>query len=72
MSARLLTLVLCLAVAGMGGSGGQETLRSYVVDPERSSLFLVTHKAGLLSFLGHEHAIVPGEWRAELCLAESL
>ena len=72
MSARLVTAVLCLAVAGTGRSGGQEMLRSYVVDQERSSLFLVTHRAGLLSFFGHEHAIVPGEWRAELCLAEPI
>ena len=72
MTARLLTVVFCLAVAGMDRSGGQETLRSYVVDQGRSSLYLVTHKAGLLSFLGHEHAIVPGEWAAELCLAEPI
>ena len=72
MSARLVTAVLCLAVAGTGRLGGQEMLRSYVVDQERSALFLVTHRAGLLSFFGHEHAIVPGEWRAELCLAEPI
>ena len=72
MTARLVTAVLCLAVAGTGRSGGQEMLRSYVVDHERSSLFLVTHRAGLLSFFGHKHAIVPGEWRAELCLAEPI
>ncbi len=72
MNARLVTAVLCLAVVGTGRSGGQETLRSYVVDQERSSLFLVTHRAGLLSFFGHKHAIVPGEWGAELCLAEPI
>ncbi len=47
-------------------------LRSYVIDQGRSSLFVVTHRAGLLSFFGHKHAIVPGEWRAELCLAEPI
>ena len=26
----------------------------------------------MLSFFGHEHAIVPGEWRAEMCLAEPI
>ena len=72
MSARIVTAVLCLAVAGTGRLGGQEMLRSYVVDQERSSLFLVTPRSGLLSFFGHEHAIVPGEWRAELCLAEPI
>ncbi len=72
MTARLLTVVLGLAVAGMGHAASQEALRSYVVDPERSSIYLITHKAGLLSFLGHEHAIVPGEWTAELCLAQPI
>ena len=72
MRARHLAAVFCLAVAGTGRSSAQETLRSYVVDQERSFLFFVVHKAGLLSFLGHEHAIVPGEWRAELCLAEAI
>ncbi len=72
MNARVVTAVFCLAVAGTGRSGAQEAPRSYVVDQERSSLFLVTHRAGLLSFFGHEHAIVPGEWRAEMCLAEPI
>lgn len=72
MNARVAAAVFCLAVAGTGRSGAQEAPRSYVVDRERSSLFLVTHRAGLLSFFGHEHAIVPGEWRAEMCLAEPI
>ena len=72
MTARLLTLVLGLAGAGMGYATSQEALRSYVVDPGRSSIYLITHKAGLLSFLGHKHAIVPAEWTAELCLAQPI
>ncbi len=72
MTARLLTVVLYLAIAGTGHAAGQEALRSYAVVPGRSSIYLITHKAGLLSFLGHEHAIVPGEWTAELCLAQPI
>ena len=72
MNARLLTAVLCLTAGATGRSAGQATLRSYVVDHERSSLYVVTHKAGLLSFLGHEHALVPEEWKAELCLADPI
>lgn len=68
--ARLITAFVCVAAAGVAPVTGQETLRSYALDQERSSLVVVVHRAGLLSFLGHEHAIVPEEWRADLCLAE--
>ena len=65
----MVTAALCLAVTGSGRAAGQESLLSYVVDLEQSSLFLVTHRAGLFAFLGHEHAIVPTEWTAEICFA---
>lgn len=42
----------------------------YVVDRAASQLYIVVHRAGLLSFLGHEHAIVPAEWSADLCLSD--
>ena len=45
-------------------------LQEYAVDREASHVYVVTHKAGLLSFLGHEHALVPRAWTAELCLAD--
>ncbi|MGD2047012.1 MAG: YceI family protein [Gemmatimonadota bacterium] len=45
-------------------------LRSYAVDHDASHLYVVVHRAGLLSFLGHDHAVVPGEWSAELCLGD--
>lgn len=47
-------------------------LHSYVVDHDASTLYVVVHRAGLLSFLGHEHAVVPGEWSAELCLGDPM
>jgi hypothetical protein len=50
----------------------QEPLRSYAVDPDASSLWVVTHRSGLLGFLGHEHAIIPLEWSASLCAADPL
>jgi hypothetical protein len=37
------------------------------IDTSLSDLFVVTHKSGLLSFLGHEHAIVPLDWSGEVC-----
>jgi polyisoprenoid-binding protein YceI len=44
-------------------------LVAYDVDTNASSLYVLTGRSGLLSFLGHEHVIVPTDWRAELCLA---
>jgi len=49
-----------------------QDLHTYVVDHEASQLYVVVHRAGLLSFLGHEHAIVPREWDADLCLGDPL
>jgi hypothetical protein len=62
-------LPLAIAAALSGGRPAQP--REYQVDTARSRLWVVTHRSGLLSFLGHEHAIVPREWSAELCLSDS-
>lgn len=43
--------------------------RRWRVVEDASHLVVVVDRAGLLSFLGHRHAIVPQEWRAEMCLA---
>src|SRR5687767_8117989 len=43
--------------------------RVFDVDSTQSHIFVVTHRAGLLSFLGHEHAILATEYTASLCLA---
>lgn len=51
---------------------GPQDLRMYAVDPVSSELYVVVHRAGLLSFLGHEHAVVPTEWSAELCLEDPI
>jgi hypothetical protein len=71
MSVRASTILLFLAVARTASADCQETLRSYAIDYGQSSLFIVVHRAGLFSFLGHEHSIVPEEWRAQLCMADS-
>jgi hypothetical protein len=41
------------------------------VDRERSHLYVVTHRAGLLSFLGHQHAIIPMEWSGSFCAGDT-
>jgi hypothetical protein len=71
-----LELALGLALVAAAGTHAQqaraqqEGLHAYELDAGESWLVVVTHRSGLLSFLGHEHAIVPSEWSADLCLAE--
>jgi hypothetical protein len=55
-----------------GAQAAPPQLYVYVADHQASQLYVVTHKAGLLSFLGHEHAIVPMAWHADLCLADPI
>lgn len=60
--------VLVFVLLGAGTAGLAQTgpvrLR---VDPSASRIYVVTHKSGLFSFLGHEHAILAPTWSAELC-----
>src|SRR4030095_9682802 len=39
----------------------------FTLDRSQSHLYVVTHRAGALGFLGHEHAILATEWSADLC-----
>lgn len=60
-------------IASMAGpQPGPAPLHVYRADRQASRLYVVTHKTGLLSFLGHEHAIVPTVWNADLCLADPI
>lgn len=66
-----LPLVL-LALAGTAGSApAQQAATEYRVDPARSHIVVVTGRSGLLSFLGHEHAILATSWDATLCYDEA-
>jgi hypothetical protein len=64
-----LTVLLIAVFTGPRRSTGSD-LVTYVVDPVESRLYVVTHKSGLLAFLGHEHAVIPLEWTSALCLAD--
>lgn len=69
----ILAVIFGIWSALVGASiDGATTYRTYTVLPTQSSLYVVTHRAGLLSFLGHEHAIIPMSWAAELCLSEPM
>jgi polyisoprenoid-binding protein YceI len=35
-------------------------------------MYVVTHRSGLLSFLGHEHAIVVPDWTGGVCATDSV
>lgn len=59
-------------LAGGAGSAQQPVLQQYEVDSAASQIYVIVHRAGLLSFLGHEHAVVPPDWSASLCLAEPI
>jgi polyisoprenoid-binding protein YceI len=56
-------LLLPAAVAAQ-----ESTAHVYDVDPSLSHIVAITHRAGLLSFLGHEHAVLATEFTAALCL----
>ena len=61
--------LLALAALPLLGSARFD-LRVYRVVAARSDVYVETHRSGILSFLGHEHAIVPAEWSTALCLAD--
>ena len=55
------TLLLCATSAS-----AQPT--ALLVDSTASHIYAVTHRTGLLSFLGHEHVITAPRWSGELCV----
>lgn len=70
MSALLMLLHTLFALTAPSRSVAPATLQGYEVDRAASQLYVIVHRAGLFSFLGHEHAIVPRDWSASLCLAD--
>lgn len=45
----------------------QQIGRSLQADGGASRIYVITHRTGLLSFLGHEHVILAPRWSATLC-----
>ena len=60
----LLVTGLVSGPAGPAAVAAVETVRQQRVDYDRSTIVVVLHKAGLLRFLGHEHAILVKDWSA--------
>ena len=66
-AAPLTFLALLLSAAP---SVAQRTLGMLDVDVAASRIYVVTHRTGLLSFLGHEHVILAQKWTADVCVDE--
>jgi polyisoprenoid-binding protein YceI len=66
---RYLAVLLLVPGAVLEAQSGARLL---VVDHAASHIYVVTHRSGIFSFLGHEHAIVAPTWTAELCWHESV
>lgn len=69
----ILAAVACLSffllpAAPLHAQTPSDNVIRFEVVPDSSSLVAVTGRAGLLSFLGHEHAIRATEWLPTLCL----
>jgi polyisoprenoid-binding protein YceI len=67
MMTRICFSSLMLALSGVSQMEAQRTARMLDVDVASSRIYVVTHRSGLLSFLGHEHAILSSDWNASLC-----
>jgi polyisoprenoid-binding protein YceI len=64
----LLTLAPLLAPEPGSRLAAQEAAAGlYRLDPDHSLLWVVTSRRGLLSFLGHDHALVAGDWGGTVC-----
>lgn len=76
LGSTLCPLVFAAAVGASVGAAllaatplsAQTGARRWSVERQESQLVVLVDRAGLLSFLGHRHAIVPTDWRGELCL----
>jgi polyisoprenoid-binding protein YceI len=66
MAHRTAALTAALVIVLAGGLPAQQP-RELRVDAAGSRIYVVTHRTGLLSFLGHEHAILAPRWTAQLC-----
>lgn len=56
-----------LALADRSAELRAQVAMSYTIDSTGSAIYVVTHRAGLFSFLGHDHAILATQWSGTLC-----
>jgi|GEM_PF-428020 len=60
-------VVFLAAVLGSGPALAQGV--RHEIDRQRSTVHVVTRRAGALGFLGHDHAILATEWTGAICFA---
>jgi polyisoprenoid-binding protein YceI len=69
-SASVVAALVLVLSAGCGAPLHAQTApTAYTFDAPRSSILVVTHRRGLLSFLGHDHAIAATDWSGHLCFS---
>lgn len=57
---------LVLLIAALSGLAAAQA-RAFDIDPDRSTIHVVTGRAGALGFLGHDHAILARDWSGRIC-----
>lgn len=65
--------ILAALLATLGApapAGAQQDAERWNAVRDASDLVVRVDRAGLLSFLGHRHAVIPHEWSVELCLTD--
>lgn len=69
LPAALLAIVVFVSTLALPHpADAQVDAERWEVIPDESMVVVRVDRAGLLSFLGHRHAIVPHEWSGALCL----
>lgn len=70
MESRAPALTFAAVLTAVAPLAGQHIPTALRVDAAASRIYVVTHRTGLLKFFGHEHAILPQKWTADLCWEE--
>jgi polyisoprenoid-binding protein YceI len=69
---RLIRFGACAAAAFLAvhptATHAQLPTTRHDIDRNHSAVYVVTSRSGLLSFLGHDHAILAREWQGSLCI----
>ena len=60
-------LGLVTAALPCGRALAQDDARSYTIETSQSAVYVITHRSGLLSFLGHDHALLATSWSGSFC-----
>jgi polyisoprenoid-binding protein YceI len=65
---RCVSVLACAVALLLFADSAAAQRTALAVDTAASHIFAVTHRSGLLSFLGHQHVIWAPRWSSEVCL----